>query len=94
MDVRKYISCWIRSVIDHVYRSATDADCKSVKGNAREVWKISTSLLFKRNCAVQQVLKTGTWSSQMTSAFCLQGVTHRYIDTFSIGLVVAAQEVL
>ena len=40
------------------------------------------------------MLKADIWSSQMTSEFCLQGVTHRYMETFSIGPVVVAQEVV
>ena len=46
--------------------SPSDEDCRSVRVKAHEVRKISMSLLFKRNCAIQQVLKAGTWSSQCT----------------------------
>ena len=63
-------------------------------GSGHEVRKV-TSLLFKRNCAVHQVLKVGTWSAQSAfSSFCLRDVTHRHLDTFSIGPVVAAQQVV
>ena len=86
---------WIRLFISHSDRCATDDNCRSIKVNAQEVWKVDTSLHFGRNCAVQQVLKVGTWFSQMMiSAFYLWDVTHRYIDTFSIGPVVVAQEIV
>ena len=43
---------------------------------AHEVRKVATSLLFKRNCVVHQVLKAGTWSAQSTfSIFYLRDVT-------------------
>ena len=56
----------------------------------------SSSLLFGKNCAVHQVLKVGTLSSQSTfSSFYLRGITHRHIDTFAIGhVVVASQQVV
>ena len=52
-------------------------------------------LLFRRNYAVQQVLEAGTWFFQMTStAFYMKAITHRYMVTFSIGPLVATQEVM
>ena len=93
---RNSISFWVRSIINHPYGSATDEDHRLMKVKAPEVWKLSTySLLFKRNCVVQQVLKAGMWPSHTTfSAFCLRDVTQRYMDTFSICPVVAAQQVI
>ena len=89
------MSFWIREMISHVYRSATDEDCKAVKVKAHEAWKVGTSVLFRENFAIQQVLKPGTWSSETTaSAFYLQDVTQRCMDTFSLSPTVAAQEVM
>ena len=52
-------------------------------------------LLFGRIFAVYQVLKAGTSSSQSTfSALCLQDVSHRHMNAFIIGPVVAAEEVV
>ena len=65
-------------------------------GLAQEIlsW-VESSRLFRKNCAIQEVLKIGTLSLQMTfAAFYLQVVAHRCMDTFSVGLVVAAQEVM
>ena len=62
--------------------------------NAHEVWKIGT-FLVRKNCAVQQMLKAGVWSSQATFlAFYLLDVTYRYKDTFSIGLAPTSEEVV
>ena len=82
-------------MIPHAYQLATYDDSRAVKVKAHEVQKIGTSLLFRKNCVVQQVLKAWTWSLETTfSAFCLRDVTHRLMDTFSIEPVVAAQEVV
>ena len=61
-----------------------------MKVRAHEVQKIGTPLLIKRNCAVQKVLKAGTWSSQtIFSTFYSRDVTYRY-EYFSISPVVVA----
>ena len=42
-----------------------------------------------------KLLKAGTWSAQSAfSTTYLRDVTHRHLDTFSIGPVVAAQQVV
>ena len=62
---------------------------------AIKVRKIANSLLFRRSCAIQQVLKAGTWSSHSTFvALYLRDITHRHMDTFSIYFVVAVEEVV
>ena len=82
------------SVISRAHASVSEEDCCALRVRAHKVRKVATSLLFKRKCTVHQALKAGTWSSQSTlSAFYLRDVTHRHLDT-SIGLVVAAQQVL
>ena len=89
---RNTFSFWLRSVISFAHASALEEDCRSLRVRAHEVRKVATSLLFKKNCMVHQVLKAGTWSAQFSfSSFCLRDVTHRYWDAFSIGPVVAAQ---
>ena len=60
-----------------------------------EVWKFSMSLLFGRNCAIRLVLSAGIWSLQNAfSAFYLRDITHRDMDTFSIGPAMVAQHVV
>ena len=39
-------------------------------------------------------MKAETWSAQSTFSSYLRDVTHRHLDTFSIGPVVAAQQVM
>ena len=66
-----------------------------LEGQSSQSQKVATSLLFKMNCSVHQVLKVETWSSQSTfSSFYLRDVTHRNLVTFSIGPVVVAQKVV
>ena len=84
---------WIRSVIAHASDMANDDYCRPVKVQVHEVCKTGTSIPLKKNSyyAVQQVLKAGTWSSQMRfSTGYLRDFTHRFMDTFPIGPVVAA----
>ena len=89
------ISFWLRSVISLTHASASEEDCHSLRVGVHEVRVVETSLQFKRNCAVHQVLKAGMWSLQSTfSAFYLRDVTHRHLDTFPIGPVVEAQQVM
>ena len=61
-DSRNMIYFWLCSVISMAHASASEEDCHSLR--AHEVGKVATSLLFKRNCMVHQVLKAGIWSSQ------------------------------
>ena len=89
------ISFWLCSGILHAYSSASAEDCRDLWVREHEVRKVVTSLLFRRNCVVHQVLKAGTWSTQLTfSSLYLRDVTHRHLDTFSIEPVLAAQQVV
>ena len=59
---------------------------------ARETRGIAPSLLFKKNFAVDQVLKSGTWHRHTTfTRHYLRDLAHRSLDTFHLGPVVAAQ---
>ena len=69
---------WLHSVISMAHTSASEKDCSSLRVRAHEVRKVDMSLLFKRNYAVHQVLKAGTWFAQSTFlTFYLRDVTHR-----------------
>ena len=92
---RSTISFWLRCVISMAHAYASEEDYRSLGVRADEVRKVAMSLLFKRNCSVHQILKAGTWSAQSTFyAFYLRDVIHRHLDTFSIGPVVVAQQVV
>ena len=59
---------------------------------ARETCGIAPSLLFKKNFVVDQVLKAGTWRRHTTFMHhYLRDITHRSLDTFHLGPVVAVQ---
>ena len=62
---------------------------------AHETRGIAPSLLFKKNFAVDQVLKAGTWRRHTTfKRHYLRDLAHRSLDTFHLGPVVAAQAVV
>ena len=65
----------ITSVINDIFGSATDADNNTA---------LYIFFYIQENCAAQQVLKAGTWSSlMMFSAFYLKHHPHRYMDALS-----------
>ena len=56
---------------------------------------IAPFLCFKKNFAVDQVLKAGTWRRHTTfMRHYLRDITHLSLDTFHLGPVVAAQAVV
>ena len=87
------ISFWLRDVISRAYRLAGRDPVPSCR--AREVRGIAPSLLFKKNFAVAQVLKAGTWRRNNTfTRHYLRDLAHRSLDVFTLGPVVAAQAVV
>ena len=56
---------------------------------------IAPSILFRKNFAVDQVLKAGTWRRHTTfTRHYLRDIAHKSLDTFHLGPVVAAQSVV
>ena len=63
--------------------------------HARETRGIAPSILFRKNFAVDQVLKAGTWRRHTTfTRHYLRDIAHKSLDTFHLGPVVAAQSVV
>ena len=85
------VSFWLRKTLLHAYAlSGTEQPVPAPR--ARETRGIAPSLLFKKNFAVDQVLKAGTWRRHTTfTPHYLRDLTHRSLDTFHLGPVVAAQ---
>ena len=85
------VSFWLRKTISHAYElSGTELPVPAPR--ARETCGITPSLLFKKNFAVDQVLKAGTWRRHTTfTLHYLRDLAHRSLDTFHLGHVVAAQ---
>ena len=85
------VSFWLRQVISRAYQlSGREAPARPPR--ARETRGIGPSLLFKKNFAVGQVLKAGTWRRHTTfTRHYLRDLCHRSLDTFHLGPVVAAQ---
>ena len=88
---KNMVSFWLQKMISRAYqlsgRSVPDPPLR-----ARENRGIAPSLLFKKNFAVAQVLKAGTWRRRTTfTRHCLTDLAHRSLETFHLGPVVAAQ---
>ncbi|MPC60384.1 hypothetical protein E2C01_054428 [Portunus trituberculatus] len=89
------LSKWICQVIQRVYVNVSGEESRLLKVNAYEVRVIATSVLFRKVKSLDLVLKAGTWKSMTTFAsFYLRDVTHRYLDTFSLRLIVSALRVV
>ena len=93
MVSKNTISFWLREVFRTAYLSSGEDPPARIKAHSTR--GIASSAVFRRNFAVGQVMSAGVWSRQTTfTSFYLRDVTHRFLDTFSLGPVVAAQRVL
>ena len=85
------VSFWLWKMISRAYQLSGVAQPVPAP-RARETCGIALSLLFKKNFAVDQVLKAGTWRRHTTfTRHYLRDVAHQSLDTFHLGPVVAAQ---
>ena len=85
------VSFWIRKVISLAYQ-LSGRPLPSPSPRARETRGIAPSLLFRKNYAVSQVLRAGTWKSHTKfTRHYLRDLSHKSLDTFHLGPVVAAQ---
>ena len=88
------VSFWLQRVISLAYQLPGKA-LLAPSPLARETRGIALSLLFKKNYAVNQVLKAGTWRHHTTfTCHYLRDLSHKSLDTFHLGTVVAAQSVV
>ena len=85
------VSFWLRKTVSRAYElSGTEQPVLAPR--ARETRGIAPSLLFKKNFAVDQVVKAGTWRRHTTfTRHYLRDLARRSLDTFHLGPVVAAQ---
>ena len=88
------VSFWLRKTISRAYvLSGTALPVPAPR--AREARGITPSILFRKNFAVDQVLKAGTWRRHTTfTGHYLRDIAHKSLDTFHLGPVVAAQSVV
>ena len=88
------VSFWLRKTISRAYElSGTALPVPAPR--ARETRGIAPSILFRKNFAVDQVLKAGTWRRHTTfTRHYLRDRAHKSLDTFHLGPVVAAQSVV
>ena len=88
------VSFWLRKTISRAYElSGTALPVPAPR--ARETRGIAPSILFRKNFAVDQVLKAGTWRRHTAfTRHYLRDIAHKSVDTFHLGPVVAAQSVV
>ena len=88
------VSFWLRKTISRAYElSGTALPVPAPR--ARETRGIAPSILFRKNFAVDRVLKAGTWRRHTTfTRHYLRDIAHKSLDTFHLGPVVAAQSVV
>ena len=80
---------WLREVIERAYQDSLP------QYGAHKVRGIASTLLFERNFSLDQVLKVGVLRSQIIfTSFYLRDITHKSLDTFFLGPVMAAQSVV
>ena len=85
------VSFWLRRVISLAYQ-LSGRPLPTSSPLTRETRGIAPSLFFKKNYAVSQVLKAGTWRWHTTfTRHYLRDLSHKSLDTFHLGPVVAAQ---
>ena len=85
------VSFWLRKMIFRAYQ-LSGRPLPGPLQRARETRGIAPSLLFKKNFAVAQVLKAGTWRRYTTfTRHYLRDLAHRSLETFYLSPVVAAQ---
>ena len=85
------VSFWLRRVISRAYQLSGKPLLTS-SPLAQETRGIASSLIFKKNYAVSQVLKAGTWRRHTTfTRHYLRDLSHKSLDTFHLGPVVVAQ---
>ena len=88
------VSFWLRKTISRAYELSGTA-LPVTAPRARETRGIAPSILFRKNFAVDQVLKAGTWRRHTTfTRHYLRDIAHKSLDTFHLGPVVAAQSVV
>ena len=85
------VSFWLRRVISLAYQ-LSGKPLPTASPLARETRGIAPSLLFKKNSTVSQVLKVGMWCRHTTfTRHYLRDLSHKSLDIFHLGPVVAAQ---
>ena len=88
------VSFWLRKTISRAYELSGIA-LPVPAPRARKTRGIAPSILFRKNFAVDQVLKAGTWRRHTTfTRHYLRDIAHKSLDTFHLGPVVAAQSVV
>ena len=88
------LSMWICQVIRRAYNHVSREECRLTKVT-NEVRAVATSALLHKVRNLASILKAVSWKCMTTFAsFYLRDVTHKYLNTFSLGPIVAALRVV
>ena len=91
---RTCISVWLRQVIQRAHQGR-ERERNASGLIVREIRALSTALLFKKNYSVSQIMRAGQWRGKSTfTKFYLRDTAHRYLETYSLGPIVAGQSII
>ena len=86
---------WLGKSIQRAYEDVSEEELCLVMVQAHEVHNVAIRAFFKKIKSLPAVLKAGTWRCPSTFVcFYLWDVTGKYLDTFSMGSIVLALNVV
>ena len=89
------ISAFLRKVIIRAHRDCREEELAALRVKAHELRAVATSLRFKKNLVLQEVMEAAVWRCNSTFvSFYLRDISHEFLDVSSLGPVVAAQAVV
>ena len=95
-DIHKNtISSWIRKLLHYAYSSAPEDVIKLSSARTHEVRALASSMAFRGNMDLEDVLKACTWKSSNTfTTHYLRDVSTFSQELHSLGPLVAAQSIV
>ena len=88
---KKKLAAYSRNVILAAHKDFEEDTFNLIKVNAHEVRAVATSLSFKKNKSLQDVMDVAVWRCNMTfTSFYLRDSSHRFLYVSALGPVVAA----
>ena len=89
------ISFWIRKVIKRAYTEVSDDQASLHRIKPHELRAMATSLAFSHNSSLSQVMAAASWRCHTTFvSHYLRDVSHKFMDVFSLGPLVAGQHLI
>ena len=89
------ISAFSRKVIVKAHQTVHEEELARWKVRAHEHRAVATSLRFKKNLMLREVMEAAVWRCNTTFvSFYLRDISHEFLDVSSLGPVVAAQAIV